>query len=66
MFSYTVGTGDDDSDGIWWGVNSFRLDSDDSITGVVNGLDADLDHTPLNKLAKTIASTRTPERSPRR
>ena len=31
-------------------MNSLRLDSDDSITGVVNGLDADLDHTALNYL----------------
>ena len=50
VFSYTVSTGDDDSDGIWWSVNSIRLDSDDSITGVVNGLDAELDHMALNKL----------------
>ena len=50
VFSYTVGTGDDDFDGIWWGENSFRLDSEDSITGVVNGLAADLKHTALNKL----------------
>ena len=50
IFSYTVGTSDDDSDGIWWSENSLQLDSDDSITGVVNGLDANLDHTALNKL----------------
>ena len=47
VFSYTVGTGDDDFDGIWWNADSIRLDSDDSITGVVNGLAADLDHTAL-------------------
>ena len=50
VFSYTVLAVDDDADGIWWSVNSIRLDSDDSITGVVNGLAANLDHTPLNKL----------------
>ena len=49
VFSYTVLAVDDDSDGIWWSANSLRLDSDDSITGLVNGLDANLDHTALNK-----------------
>ena len=50
VFSYTVGIGDDDPDGIWWNENSLRLDGDDSITGTHNGLDADLDHTELGKL----------------
>ena len=47
VFSYTVGTGDDDDDGIWSGADSLRLDGDDSITGVYNGLDAVLDHSAL-------------------
>ena len=50
VFSYTVLAVDDDPDGIYWDANSLRLDSDDSITGVINGLDADLDHTALNYL----------------
>ena len=50
VFSYTVGTSDDDFDGVWWDADSLRLDSDDSITGTINGLDANLDHTALNKL----------------
>ena len=50
VFSYTVLTDDDDSDGIWWNADSLRLDSDDSITGTVNGLDANLDHTERGKL----------------
>ena len=50
VFSYTVGTGDDDADGIWLGADSLRLDTDDSITGAYNGLDAALDHAALNKL----------------
>ena len=47
VFSYTVGAGDDDPDGIWSGADSLRLDGDDSITGVYNGLDAVLDHSTL-------------------
>ena len=47
VFSYTVGTDDDDPDGIWSGADSLRLDGDDSITGVYNGLDAVLDHSAL-------------------
>ena len=50
VFSYTVGSVDDDDDGISWNENSLRLDGDDSITGTHNGLDADLDHTELGKL----------------
>ena len=50
VFSYTVGTGDDDQDGILLNADSLRLDGDDSITGAYNGLDAALDHTALNKL----------------
>ena len=50
VFSYTVLAVDDDADGIWWNADSLRLDSDDSITGTINGLDANLDHTALNKL----------------
>ena len=50
VFSYTVLAVDDDDDGIWLDANRLRLDSDDSITGVVNGLDANLDHTALNRL----------------
>ena len=41
VFSYTVRT--IDADGIW-------LDTDDSITGTLNGLDANLDHTGPGKL----------------
>ena len=51
VFSYTVLAVDDDDDGIWLDADSLRLDSDDSITGTVNGLDANLDHTALNQLA---------------
>ena len=50
VFSYTVGTDDDDPDGISWNENSLRLDSDASITSTFNNLDADLDHTELGKL----------------
>ena len=50
VFSYLVGAVDDDPDGIWWNEDSLRLDSDDSITGTYNGLDADLDHTEFGKL----------------
>ena len=53
VFSYHRGLAvDDDPDGISWNENSLRLDSDDSITGVVvvNRLDANLDHTELGKL----------------
>ena len=50
VFSYTVLAVDDDADGIYWEDDTIRLDSDDSITGIVNGLDADLDHTELGKL----------------
>ena len=50
VFSYTVGTVDDDADGVWWNANSLRLDSNDSITGAYNGLDALLDHSELGKL----------------
>ena len=50
VFSYTVGTSDDDDDGIWWDDAALRLDSDDSITGTINGLVANLNHTGLNKL----------------
>ena len=50
VFSYTVGTSDDDFDGIYWEEDTIRLDSDDSITGTINGLDANLDHMALNKL----------------
>ena len=44
VFSYTVLTGDDDPDGIFWGANSLQLDTDDSITAVHNSQDAVLDH----------------------
>ena len=47
VFSYTVGTGDDDSDGIYWSSNSLRLDSDDAITSVYNSLEPVLDHSAL-------------------
>ena len=50
VFSYTVGTADDDADGVWWNANSLRLDSNDSITGAYNGLDALLDHSELGNL----------------
>ena len=50
VFSYTVGAGDDDDDGIYWSSNSLRLDSDDAITSVYNSLEPVLDHTALNRL----------------
>ena len=50
VFSYTVGTDDDDPDGISWNENSLRLDTDASITSTFNNLDANLDHTELGKL----------------
>ena len=50
VFSYTVLAVDDDPDGISWNADSLRLDSDDSITGTLNSLDANLDHTELGKL----------------
>ncbi len=50
VFSYTVGTADDDDDGIYWGSNSLRLDSDDAITSVYNSLEPVLDHTGPNRL----------------
>ena len=52
VFSYTVGAGDDDPDGIFLGPDSLRLDSDDSITGVYNGLDAVLDHSRAGALTR--------------
>ena len=51
VFSYTVRTDDADADGIWLDANSLRLDSNDSITGAYNGLNAVLDHSALNLLA---------------
>ena len=48
VFAYTVTTADDDHDGIWWGADSLRLDSDDTITGVASGLDATLGHGARN------------------
>ena len=53
VFSYTVGTGDDDADGVWWNANSLRLDGNDSITGAYNGLNAVLDHSELGKLDRS-------------
>ena len=50
VFSYTVGTGDDDPDGIWWGADSLQLDADDSITGDYNGRGAVLDHSQVGFL----------------
>ena len=50
VFSYYVETVDDDADGIWWGENSLRLDSDDSITGTFSGLDVDLEHPEVGLL----------------
>ena len=51
VFSYTVLTVDDDTNGIEWGANSLRLvDGVDEINGVYNSLDAILDHTALNQL----------------
>ena len=50
VFSYTVGTGDDDSDGIWWGADSLLLDGGDSITGVYNSVAAVLDHSQVGFL----------------
>ena len=52
VFSYTVGTGDDDPDGIFLGPDSLRLDGDDSITGVYIGLDAVLDHSRAGTLTR--------------
>ena len=50
VFSYTVGTGDDDPDGIWWGADSLKLDIGDSITGDYNGVAAVLDHSQVGFL----------------
>ena len=50
VFSYTVGTGDDDSDGIWWGADSLKLGIGDSITGDYNGVAAVLDHSQVGFL----------------
>ena len=51
VFSYTVGAGDDDDDGIYWSSNSLRLDSDDVISSVYNSLEPVLDHTALNRIS---------------
>ena len=48
VFVYTVAAGDDNPDGIWWGGDSLRLDGDDSISGVYNGVTAVLDHSSLS------------------
>ena len=50
VFGYTVQFGDEDDNGIWIGshdhedIPTFRLDSDDAITGAETGHDADLAH----------------------
>ena len=55
VFSYTVQAGDDDDNGIWIGshdhanIPTFRLDSDDAITGAVMGHDAVLDHGEVGR-----------------
>ena len=51
VFAYTVGTDDDDPDGIEWGADSLRLDVDDSITGLYNGLAARLTHSESGLLS---------------
>ena len=51
VFSYTVLAIDDDPDGISWHANSLQLDSDDSITGTLNGLGASLEHPETGILA---------------
>ena len=53
VFSYTVLTVDDDTNGIEWGANSIRVvDGVDEITGLYNGLSAALDHTPPGRLSE--------------
>ena len=53
VFSYTVLTVDDDTNGIEWGANSIRIgDGVDEITGLYNGLSAALDHTPPGRLSE--------------
>ena len=50
VFSYSVGTDDDDPDGIEWGADSLRLGSG-SITGVYNSLVARLTHADSGELS---------------
>ena len=55
VFGYTVQFGDEDDNGIWIGSHdhdsnpTFRLDSDDAITGAVTGHDADLAHDVIGQ-----------------
>ena len=55
VFGYTVQFGDADDNGIWIGSHdhdsnpTFRLDSDDAITGAVTGHDADLAHDEIGQ-----------------
>ena len=50
VFAYTVGTSDDDPNGISWHENSLSLDADDTIKHAFNQLDANRDHTADNVL----------------
>ena len=50
VFAYTVGTSDDDPNGISWHENSLSLDADDTIKHAFNHLDANRDHTADNVL----------------
>ena len=49
VFAYVVQTADDDSDGIWWGADSIKLDADDAIRSSHFSRDADLSHPSLDK-----------------
>ncbi len=55
VFGYTVQFGDEDDNGIWIGSHdhdsnpTFRLDSDDAITGAETGHDADLAHDVIGQ-----------------
>ena len=55
VFGYTVQFGDEDDNGIWIGSHdhdsnpTFRLDSDDAITGAATGHDADLAHDVIGQ-----------------
>ena len=53
VFTYTVQTGDEDTDGIWVGSGprTFTLDADDHIRTTMGGIDALLDHNVLGTLS---------------
>ena len=49
VFAYVVQTADDDSDGIWWGADSIKLDADDAIRSLHFSRHADLSHSEPGK-----------------